>query len=241
MSEWFGTLPKRWENRRIGSLLQQRKEKNDPVKTDFILSLSAKHGVVPYYERESSGNKSKSDLNTYDVAKQDDLIVNCMNVIIGSSGVTKWDGAISPVYYALFPINSDVNIHYCAYIFRSPLFYRNIRQFAKGILEIRLRISMDSLKAIPLPLPPRTEQDQIVRFLDWKVSQINRLVNAKKKQIGLLQEQKRAVVNEAVTKGGEGWREIRLGNLGTFRKGFGGSRVDDTENGFACIRYGDIY
>ena len=27
-----------------------------------------------------------------------------------------------------------------------------------------------------VPLPPRDEQDQIVRFLDWKVSQINRFV-----------------------------------------------------------------
>lgn len=241
MSEWFGTLPERWERKRIGALLQQRREKNNPVQTDFILSLSAAHGIVPYAERETRGNKSKSDLTTYAIARQNDLVVNCMNVIIGSSGVTKWDGAISPVYYALYPRKDNLNIRYYEHIFRSPEFYRSLRCYAKGILEIRLRIAMESLNNVLLPLPPRTEQDQIVRFLDWKVSQINKLINAKKKQIGLLQEQKQAMINEAVTRGGEGWRDISLGNLGDFRKGFGGSRADDAENGVACIRYGDIY
>jgi type I restriction enzyme S subunit len=93
-----------------------------------------------------------------------------------------------------------------------------------------------------LPVPPRNEQDKIVRYLDWKVSQINRLINAKRRQIGLLQEQKQALINAAVTKGGKGWQEVRLGNIGSFRKGYGGSRSDDVEiNGVACIRYGDIY
>jgi type I restriction enzyme S subunit len=97
------------------------------------------------------------------------------------------------------------------------------------------------MKTIYLPLPPRDEQDQIVRYLDWKVSQTNKLINAKRKQIGLLQEQRQAIFNETITKSDESWREISLGNLGSFRKGFGGSRADDTEDGVACIRYGDIY
>ena len=56
-----------------------------------------------------------------------------------------------------------------------------------------------------LPTPSHPAKDQIVRYLDWKVSQVNKLINAKRKQMGLLEEQKRAAVNEAVTKGGEGW------------------------------------
>lgn len=39
------------------------------------------------------------------------------------------------------------------------------------------------MKEIPFYLPPRSEQDQIVRFLDWKVSNINKLINIKKKEI----------------------------------------------------------
>jgi type I restriction enzyme S subunit len=50
-------------------------------------------------------------------------------------------------------------------------------------------------------LPPQSEQDQIVRYLDWKVSIINKYINAKKKQIELLKERKQAIINQAVTKG----------------------------------------
>jgi type I restriction enzyme S subunit len=52
-----------------------------------------------------------------------------------------------------------------------------------------------------IPLPPRPEQDQIVRYLDWKVSMINKYINAKKKQIELLKERRQAIINQTITKG----------------------------------------
>lgn len=213
MSEWFGALPERWESKRIGGLLQQRKEKNDPVKTDFILSLSAAHGVVPYSERvEKGGNKPKNDLTKYFVAHENDLLVNCMNVLAGSCGVSKWYGAISPVYYALYPRNAEnINIWYYNYIFRLNTFYRSLIGISKGILAhesttgslntIRLRVAMQNMNYIMMPLPPRAEQDQIVRFLDWKVSKINHLINVKKKQITLLGELKQTIITRAVIGG----------------------------------------
>lgn len=114
---WCGELPKRWEKKRLGAVLAERKEKNSPVKTDFILSLSAQRGVTPYSERGTQGNKHKEDLSGYNIARIGDLLVNNMNVIIGSSGITNWDGAISPVYYALHSRSTDSNIRYFEYIF----------------------------------------------------------------------------------------------------------------------------
>ena len=51
------------------------------------------------------------------------------------------------------------------------------------------------------PVPPRAEQDQIVRYLDWQVSKINRLIAAKKKEIALLKEQKQRKITEVVVHG----------------------------------------
>lgn len=50
------------------------------------------------------------------------------------------------------------------------------------------------MKSILLPVPPRTEQDQIVRYLDWQVSKINRLIAAKRKQIDLLKNHLKSAV-----------------------------------------------
>ena len=60
------------------------------------------------------------------------------------------------------------------------------------------------MKNILLPVPPRDEQDQIVRYLDWQVSKINRLIAAKRKQIDLLKEQKQRTIWSCSSRGGTG-------------------------------------
>ena len=50
-----------------------------------------------------------------------------------------------------------------------------------------------------LPLPPMEEQNAIARFLGHATRRIDRYIRAKEKLIALLEEQKRATINEAVT------------------------------------------
>ena len=56
---WLGELPSNWELRKIKYCLQERVEKNNPVRTTEILSLTAKQGVIPYDQKEGGGNKPK--------------------------------------------------------------------------------------------------------------------------------------------------------------------------------------
>lgn len=210
--KWFNEYPDNWQIKRIKEIFKERKERNSPIKTQNILSLSAKNGVQPYSERtDKGGNKPKEDISKYNVAHENDLLVNCMNIVSGAAGVSKWTGAISPVYYALILRNSDDNIWFYNYVFRLFTFQRSLLGLGKGILmhqtengklnTVRMRISMDSFNNVNLPKPPKVEQDQIVKYLDWQTSNINRLINAKKKQIELLKEQRQAIINKAVTKG----------------------------------------
>lgn len=206
-----------------------------------LLSIYLGKGVVPFSSQTAKRtNVTSTDLSKYQAVDYGDFVLNNQQAWRGSVGVSKYCGIISPAYIVL-ALSNDILTDFANYLFQSRSMVDKYVVCSKGVGSIQRNIYWDYLKRINLFLPPRTEQDQIVRFLDWKVSLINRLINAKKKQIGLLQEQKRAVINEAVTRGGEGWRDISLGNLGDFRKGFGGSRADDAENGVACIRYGDIY
>ena len=56
---WLGEFPFNWELRKIKYYMQERVEKNNPVKTTEILSLTAKQGVIPYDQKEGGGNKPK--------------------------------------------------------------------------------------------------------------------------------------------------------------------------------------
>jgi len=62
-------------------------------------------------------------------------------------------------------------------------------------------ISLDVVKNFDITLPPYTEQEKIANFLDTKNQQIEEFIKAKQKQIALLEEQKEAIINQAVTKG----------------------------------------
>ena len=66
---------------------------------------------------------------------------------------------------------------------------------------VRMRISMDYLGNVLLPVPPRSEQDKIVDYLNWRVSQINKLIKLKHKEIKSIEELKKSVVSTAVTRG----------------------------------------
>ena len=68
-------------------------------------------------------------------------------------------------------------------------------------MAMRWRTYSPQFSNIVVPVPPRGEQDQIVRFLDWKVSSINKLISNYRHQIALLDEMKQQRIDEAVVKG----------------------------------------
>ena len=235
MSEWFGKLPDGWESHKISELFIERREKVSD--TDFRPLSVSKGGVVPQIATVAKSNAGDNRR----LVRKGDFAINSRSDRRGSSGMSNYDGSVSLINIVLTP-RSETNEKYWHFLFRSHIFIEEYYRNGRGIVDDLWTTRFSEMRTIYLPLPPREEQDQIVRFLDWKVSGINRLINTKNKQIALLQEKKQTEINDAVTRGGHGWRNVRLGNLGHFRKGFGGSRADDaTSGGLACIRYGDIY
>lgn len=208
---WLGDVPSHWDVRRLRTVLRLRNEKNSPVKTEQILSLSIARGVTLYSHEGRGGNKRKGDITAYKIAHVGDIVLNSMNVIVGAVGLSRYTGAISPVYYALFPATDEVDVKYYDKVFGNPAFQRYLMIYGKGILikksntgklnTIRMKISPDDLKGTLLPIPPKDEQQQITRFLEWKTAQINRFIRNKRRLIELLKEQKQNVINHSVTRG----------------------------------------
>lgn len=201
-SRWAKQLPFYWEFQKIAEVFIERKENNDPIKTTNILSLTNTRGIIPYSDKGNLGNKAKNDIRGYRLAYPGDIVLNSMNVVIGSVGLSQYYGAVSPVYYMLYVRdNAKYNVRYYNYVFRDKIFQGGLNGLGNGILEIRMRIPMSKLKYVCVPVPPRDEQDQIVRYLDWQVSKINRLIAAKRKQIGLISASKQAYISHLVTHG----------------------------------------
>ena len=208
--EWIGEIPEGWEIKRLGAILQERNEVNNPIQTTIILSLTNNRGVIPYSEKGNQGNKAKDDLTGYKIAHIGDIVLNSMNVIIGSVGLSNYYGAVSPVYYMLFPRNNiETNIQYYNYLFQTTAFQQSLRGYGNGILEIRMRIQMQKLKTVLLPVPTFLEQSNITVYLEASLSKLNILLSKTRSSIEEYKKLKQAVITQAVTKGVRGKRETK--------------------------------
>ncbi|MEB2787702.1 restriction endonuclease subunit S [Campylobacter upsaliensis] len=196
--KWLGEIPQSWEIKPLQAIFNQRNEQNNNLEFQTILSLVKDVGVIPYEEKGNVGNKAKDDLQGYKIARVNDLVLNKMNAVIGSLGVSKYDGLVSPIYLVLYIENPNYLIAYYSYLFQTKSIQKFLRKFAYGIMEIRESIDYLEFKKMFLPTPPLQEQKEIAEFLDKKCEKIQNYINKKQKLITLLQEKKQALINEAV-------------------------------------------
>lgn len=196
---WNNSFPSHWK---VLPLYALAKEKSICNCTDLeLLSVYLDAGVIPFSKKaEKRTNVTSTDLSKYQRVDYGDFVLNNQQAWRGSVGVSFYTGIVSPAYIVL-AMNDKLDSRFANYIFRSSIMVDQYLINSNSVGSIQRNIHWAELKRISVPVPPREEQDQIVRFLDWKVSEINRLINIKRKEIERLEELKKAVVSHAVTRG----------------------------------------
>ena len=196
--EWIGEVPEGWEVNRLQWHLEELVDKNDPIQTTNILSLTNDRGVIPYEDKGNVGNKAKENYTEYKLAYKNTIVANSMNVLIGSVGLSKYDGCVSPVYY-IYKSKDSNSIRYYNYLFQLTPFQKELRRYANGILEIRLRVSSSDILKRSVPAPSFSEQRRIADYLDEKCAAIDGAVGELKRGIEDCKAWKKAIIFEAVT------------------------------------------
>lgn len=197
---WLGSVPSHWNRGKLKQYIFEISEKNSPVKTTDILSLTNKLGVVPYEEKGNQGNTAKEKYDEYKLAYPDTIVANSMNILIGSVGYCAYFGCVSPVYY-VFKNLKNGNLRYINYIFQTTEFQKCLRQFSNGILEIRQRVSAKTILNQDFFFPTLDEQNMIVEYLDTKCTQIDTIIAREQSAIEKLQEYKKSIITETIIKG----------------------------------------
>ena len=261
---WVGKIPAAWEMKTIKQLMIERVEKNKELEVNTILSLSAKDGVTLYNSENHSGNKPREDLSDYKIVRENDIVVNSMNILSGSVGLSAYTGVVSPVYYIYYP-RDDGNVEYFHYIFQCFEFQRSLRGLGNGILiketesgglnTIRMRIPSQKLGAQEFPYCSRNEQDRIVAALEASVKKVDALIANQETQIEKLKAYKQSLITEVVTKGldpnvplkdsgmewvesiPEHWETVQLSSVVTERKHKNTGMIEDN---LLSLSYGYI-
>lgn len=177
----------RWNSQRLGSLFREQKKKNTHFARRNALKFT--YGSIvdkPEYDMTPSLIDTYSK---YTLVDEGDIVINCLNLnydfVSQRVAIVKNSGIITSAYISLRARNADINPLYYCYYFKAM----DARKMFHGMgTGIRLTLSYNELRNVPIPVPPRAEQDQIVRFLDWKVSEINKKISLKRQSLELLKE-----------------------------------------------------
>lgn len=198
-SLWNESLPSHWS---VLPMYALAKEKSICGCVDLpLLSVYLDVGVIPFSAKaEKRTNVTSKDLSKYQRVDCGDFVLNNQQAWRGSVGISFDTGIVSPAYIVL-SMNDMLNSRYANYLLRSRIMVDQYLINSKSVGSIQRNIYWPALKRTSVLVPPRDEQDQIVRFLDWKVSSINKLINIKKKEIKAIDALKRSTVSHAITRG----------------------------------------
>ena len=203
--EWLGDVPTHWKVKRPKVLFCKMTR---PARASDEIVTCFRDGVVTLRKnRRLLGFTESLQEVGYQGVRKGDLVIHGMDAFAGSIGVSDADGKSTPVYSVCVPIGKHVNPYYYAYCVRDMARTGWIAALAKGIRERSTDFRFDVFGAQVIPFPTPREQTAIARFLDHTTSQIDRYIRAKQKLISLLEEQKQAIIHQAVT----GQIDVRTG------------------------------
>lgn len=195
---WLGQVPEHWDSERAKWLFIKM---NRPVRDEDEVVTCFRDGVVTLRKnRRLTGFTEATAFSGYQGIRKGDLVIHGMDAFAGAIGVSDSDGKGTPVYNVCQP-RPGVNAKYYAGLVRQMSQSQWILSLAKGIRERSTDFRFETFGNQVVPLPSLDEQAAIVQFLDWANGRLERAIRAKRKVIGLLNEQKQAIIHRAVTRG----------------------------------------
>ena len=251
--EWLGDVPVHWEVRPGRAAFQEVIERDNPE--EQMLSVTIARGVIAQETLLQDGSQkdsSRLDKSDYKLVCPGDIVYNKMRAWQGAVGMSSFRGIVSPAYVVQRP-RCGSQPSYFHHLMRLPAFATEAERWSYGIASDMWSLRPEHFKMIQFPLPPLPEQHAIVRYLDYVDRRIRRYVAAKRRLIVLLEEERQAVINQAVTRGldphvrlrpsgvewlgdmPEHWEVRRLKSLGHIRYGLGQPPRESAE-GLPLIR-----
>lgn len=191
---WIGEIPEHWTTRKIKFLFKERSEKDYP--NEPVLCATQKYGVIPQSMYENRVVVVNKGLEGLKLVKEGDFVIS-LRSFQGGIEYAHYQGIISAAYTVLSP-SSEVNSDYIKYLFKSHPFIELLKTCVTGIREGQ-NINYDLLRKSSIMLPPLSEQQAIVAYIDEKLQKIDQYMSDLQREIDYLKEFKQRLISDAVT------------------------------------------
>jgi type I restriction enzyme S subunit len=195
---WNQRMPSHWQSDKAKRLFSNPKVINKGNLEKNVLSLTLR-GVIRNDIAKPIG-LAPSDYSTYQLFDKNELVfklIDLENISTSRVGIVNERGIMSSAYIRLKP-RVALNLKYFYYQY-FDWYKRNI--FNGLGAGVRQTLSAADLLNYNIVIPPIEEQEQIVRYLDWRLAQMHKFIREKRSEIRLLQELRQSLINRAVTEG----------------------------------------
>lgn len=197
---WLPRVPEHWNEQRAKTFFREVDERSKTGQEE-LLSVSHLTGVTPRSQKNVTMFKAASYVGSK-LCRPGDIVINTLWAWMAALGASRYVGIVSPAYGVYRPHRADsFNPAYLDYLLRTRAYVAEYIGRSTGIRSSRLRLYPNQFLDIALLQPPRSEQDQIVAYLQAQDAHIARFIKAKRNLIGLLTEQKLRIIDHAVTRG----------------------------------------
>ena len=196
---WIGTVPAHWEVRPAFGVYQENLEKNKGLREKTVLSLS--YGRIVIKAPEKLRGLVPESFETYQIVNPGYIVIRTTDLQNDHTslriGFVKDRGIITSAYLAL-KVKDGIQPEFGCQILNVWDLSKAIYGYGSGL---RQNLSFGHFKRMLVAVPPRDEQESIVKFLNYMNWRVDRAIKAKRKTIALLNEQKQAIIHRAVTRG----------------------------------------
>ena len=191
---WIGEIPEHWEVRKMKYTFKERSEKNHP--TEPVLCATQSQGVIPqsmYENRVVVVNKGFENLK---FVKKGDFVIS-LRSFQGGIEYAHYQGIISSAYTILFPFDALCG-DYARVLLKSHSFIQLLKTCVTGIREGQ-NINYEVLKNKFVPILPIDEQQEIVEYIDYKTTQIDKMIVELTYKVEYLKQYKQRLIADVVT------------------------------------------
>ena len=193
---WISKIPARWETERARWLFRERDERSETGEEE-LLTVSHLTGVTPRSEKDVNMFEAATT-EGYKICLSGDLVINTLWAWMGAMGMAPVDGIVSPAYNVYKP-GVRLDPGYIDALVRLPAFAQEVTRFSKGVWSSRLRLYPEGFFAASIPVPPLSEQREIVAHIEDETRKLDKLCAAMDRTTVLLKERRAALIAAAVT------------------------------------------
>lgn len=196
-NDWIGDIPEHWGFERTEKYFHS----NTKVNKDFVLQKAFKFfmGTIVPKEEDRDAEEYRDVYEKYTIVEKNDIMINGLNLNYDLKsmrvGIVPYKGIITSAYVVLRPYE-EVNAPYFNYLFKALDYRKFFHGMGKGV---RLTLSFNELRTFEIPIPPKSEQQEIVAFLNEKCVKIDTILEKIETKIERLKQLKRSLINEVVT------------------------------------------